>query len=71
MEWINTLNISQGFVRIINILISMFFMVHLMACFWHLAAMVNENTFDTWVEGKGLIAEGPGYKYLNAFYWSF
>jgi len=49
----------------------MFFLVHLMGCFWHMAATLEENTNGTWVGSKGIVEESPRYKYLNAFYWSF
>ena len=70
-EWINTLNISVGLIRMVNVLISMFFLVHLMACFWYMAASLEEDINNTWVGGKGLVDEKPGYKYWNAFYWAF
>jgi hypothetical protein len=49
----------------------MFFLVHLMGCFWHLAAMLEDNTYETWVGARDLVEEDATYKYWNAFYWSF
>jgi CRP-like cAMP-binding protein len=70
-EWINTLNISVGLIRMVNVLISMFFLVHLMACFWYMAATLEENLHETWVGGKSLVDASASYKYWNAFYWAF
>lgn len=70
-DWIDTLNISVGLIRMVNVLISMFFLVHLMACFWYMAATLEENIHETWVGSKSLIDEGASYKYWNAFYWAF
>jgi hypothetical protein len=49
----------------------MFFLVHLMACFWFLSASLEENLFNTWVGGRGIVDSDTGYQYFNAFYWSF
>ena len=70
-EWMNTLNISVGLIRMLNVLAVMFFLVHLMACFWFMAATLEDNLYDTWVGGRGLVDAAPGYQYLNAFYWAF
>lgn len=42
-----------------------------MGCFWHLAAMLEDNTYETWVGARDLVEEDATYKYWNAFYWSF
>ena len=57
--------------RMVNVLITMFFLVHLMACFWYLAASIEDNLYDTWVGGRDLVDESAGYKYWNSFYWAF
>lgn len=55
----------------VNVLISMFFLVHLMACFWYMAATLEENLHMTWVGGRNLVDDTASYKYWNAFYWAF
>ena len=70
-DWMNTLNISVGLIRLLNVLAIMFFLVHLMACFWFMAATFEDSLYDTWVGGRGIVDASPGYKYLNAFYWAF
>ena len=42
-EYISSFNISVGMIRMLNVLGLQFFMVHLMACFWFLAASLEEN----------------------------
>ena len=70
-DWISTLNISVGMIRMFNMLVLMIFLVHLMACFWFMAATLAENLFETWAGEKGLVDEDKGYQYFNAFYWAF
>jgi hypothetical protein len=70
-DWISTLNISMGMIRMFNMLGLMFFMVHLMACFWFMAATLEDNLFKTWVGVKELVDEDISKQYFNAFYWAF
>lgn len=49
----------------------MFFMVHLMACFWFLAASLEDNLFLTWVGARHLVDSSSPYQYLNSLYWAF
>lgn len=60
-DWMNTLNISVGLIRMLNVLAIMFFLVHLMACFWFMAASFEDNMYNTWVGGRGLVDADPGY----------
>jgi len=60
-EWINTLNFSVGIIRMLNTLGLMFFLVHLMACFWFMAASLEDNIYDTWVGGRGVVDSSQGY----------
>jgi len=70
-EWMDSLNISVGMIRMLNVLLAMLFLVHLMACFWFMAATLEENLFNTWVGGRDIVDESSGYQYFNAFYWAF
>jgi CRP-like cAMP-binding protein len=70
-EWLNSLNISVGLIRMLNVLISMIFLVHLMACFWYMAATFEDNIYFTWVGHRDIVDASPNYKYFNAFYWAF
>lgn len=70
-EWLNSLNISVGLIRMLNVLISMIFLVHLMACFWYMAATFEDNIYYTWVGQRGIVDAPADYKYFNAFYWAF
>lgn len=55
----------------LNILITMFFLVHVMSCFWHMAATFEENINATWVGYRNVAEVEASYKYWNAFYWAF
>lgn len=61
----------MGMIRMFNMLGLMFFMVHLMACFWFMAATLEDNLFKTWVGVKELVDEDISKQYFNAFYWAF
>ena len=70
-EWMSNLNISVGMVRMLYFLAVQFFMVHLMACFWFMAATLEDNMYMTWVGERGIIDESPEQQYLQSFYWAF
>jgi len=70
-DWMNTLDFSVGIIRMMNTLGFMFFLVHLMSCFWFMAASLEDNINNTWVGGRDIVDSSPGYKYFNAFYWTF
>lgn len=67
---LDQLNLSAGILRMINVLIGMFFLVHLCACFWHMAATFEEDIWISWVGKMNLVDESPGFKYFNSFYWA-
>ena len=48
----------------------MFLLVHLMSCFWFLAAKLNDFEDDTWVTSMGLINESTTTQYLIACNWA-
>ena len=54
-EQLDSLNISVGMIRMIKVLIMMAFLVHLMSCFWFMAATFEDNLYDTWVGGRGIV----------------
>ena len=64
-------NISVGMIRMLNVLGLQLVMVHLMACFWYMAATFEDNIYDTWVYGRGVVDSSPFEQYFEAFYWAF
>lgn len=50
---------------------SVLLLVHLMACFWFLAAKIDGFTPDTWVVRTGIIDESHFSQYLYSVYWAF
>ena len=68
---IGNLNIGPGMIRLLKTIGAMFFLVHLMACFWFLAASLEDQIFDTWVGARDLVDSDPSYQYFNSFYWAF
>jgi len=65
------MNISVAMIRMLNVLALQIIMVHLMACFWFLAATFEDNLYDTWVGGRGIVDAQPIRQYFEAFYWAF
>jgi hypothetical protein len=57
-EYLGSLNISVGMMRMLNVLGLQFFMVHLMACFWFMSATLEENIFATWVGARDVVDRG-------------
>lgn len=47
-----------------------FFMVHLMACFWFLSAKFNDFEYNSWVMIRGIEDENDSYQYLTSVYWA-
>mmetsp|Transcript_2659 Transcript_2659/g.4467 ORF Transcript_2659/g.4467 Transcript_2659/m.4467 type:complete len:86 (+) Transcript_2659:715-972(+) len=70
-EWISSLNLSVGMIRMLNVLSFQIFLIHLMACFWYLFASFEDNIYNTWVGGRGIVDAEANYQYFNSFYWAF
>lgn len=70
-DLMSQLNISQSMTRMLQLLGSQVFLVHLMACFWFLFASFEENLYDTWVGARQLVDAESEIQYLNSFYWAF
>jgi hypothetical protein len=60
-EWLNSLDIHIGVVRMLKVLSFTVFLIHLMGCFWFLAASLEDNMYYTWVGERGLIDSSMGY----------
>lgn len=56
--------------RMIFTLVFAFFSVHLISCFWFLAAKFDDLNPDTWVARLGLQDQPPSNLYLECLYWS-
>lgn len=67
---LNQLNKNQGVKRMLFVSITMFFLVHLIACIYYMTAMFADFNPNTWVAQKGILNEAPHRKYLFAFNWA-
>ena len=54
-DWMNSLDIHVGLIRMLKVMSLTLFMIHLMSCFWFMAATLENNMYDTWVGGRGLV----------------
>lgn len=67
---------SRAF-RIINILLALFWSIHIIACGWYLCASFHEEANYTWValrslpDGSSLIDKGPGVQWAHSVYLVF
>lgn len=73
-KWLQTL---RG-VRIINVLVGLFFSVHLLACGWYMCASLHADVESTWLARRMVDADGtkslldesdPGLQWLHAMYF--
>lgn len=56
--------------RMVQVTGGVFFMVHLMACFWFLSAKFNDFEYNSWVMIRGIEDENDSYQYLTSVYWA-
>ncbi|CAE7561250.1 Kcnh7 [Symbiodinium natans] len=73
-KWLQTL---RG-VRIINVLVGLFFSVHLLACGWYMCASLHADVQSTWLARRYVDPDGtknlldesdPGLQWLHAMYF--
>jgi len=68
---IKKMNVNSSVSRIGIIMFLAFFLVHIFACIFFLAAKMNEFTVDTWVNQKGMLDSSMEMKYVYSLYWAF
>mmetsp|Transcript_72243 Transcript_72243/g.199226 ORF Transcript_72243/g.199226 Transcript_72243/m.199226 type:complete len:764 (+) Transcript_72243:84-2375(+) len=62
-------------VRIVNFIVGLFWSLHLLACFWYLAAALHDDPEETWVgnrvnaDGTSLLNSGPFQQWLTSMYF--
>lgn len=64
------MKINQGVKRMISVMITMFFMVHLIACLFFMIAKMNNFGPDTWVTRFNLGDSSQFTQYLFAVNWA-
>lgn len=68
---LNSMDMHSGLIRMLKVIIFTGFLVHIMSCFWFMAATLEENLYDTWVGHRGIVDRTTYYQYLNSLYWVF
>jgi len=63
--------VNERVFKMVAVGVFVFFIVHLMGCFWFLTASFEDFEPDTWVARNGYIDSGVGVQYLASIYWSF
>ena len=77
-EWFGNLKLQAGHQKMVMLLIGVFFLIHLFACFWYLSAKINDFDPNTWVARKGLLGitnfdelyTVTVQKYVESLYWA-
>lgn len=70
-EWMNSLDIYIGLIRMLKVLSLSLFLIHLMSCFWYMGATLQEDIWGTWVGKAGIVDDEWIDHYVYAFYWAF
>jgi len=66
----DSIKMNAGIVRMISVTITVFFLVHLVGCFWFLSAKLDDFNPDTWVVRFGYLDYDPSQQYLASIYWA-
>eukprot|EP00347_Sterkiella_histriomuscorum_P001048 403373535 len=66
----DSIKMNAGIVRMISVTITVFFLVHLVGCFWFLSAKLDDFNPDTWVVRLGYMDVEPSGQYLASIYWA-
>ena len=69
-RYFDRIKLNAGVTRMIFTLIFAFFSVHLISCFWYLAAKFNDIDPTTWVARLDLEDKSEAELYLECVYWS-
>jgi len=63
------MKMNAGMSRMIQVSVTVLFIVHLMACFWFLGAKFEDFHPDTWVARLELTNSHHAHQYLYSCYW--
>jgi hypothetical protein len=69
-KMVDSVKMNAGVVRMISVTVTVFFLVHLVGCFWFLSAKLDDFNPDTWVVRLGYIDHDPTLQYLASVYWA-
>jgi len=67
----NAIQMNAGIMRMLNLTVTVMFLVHLISCFWFLTCKLQDFAPDTWAVVFGLVEEGAGSQYITSMYWAF
>ncbi len=65
------MNLSIGFFKMLNVVISVIFITHFVSCMWFLTAKLQNFEPDTWVYRYALVDATTATQYIASFYWAF
>ena len=65
------LHINKGVGKLITVMVSVMFVVHMVACAWYWICDYNGFEPDCWVVRQNLTDASIEFKYISAAYWAF
>ncbi len=63
--------INKAVGKLMTVMISVVFVVHMVACAWYWLADFFSFGPDCWVVRQNLVQESITYKYISSAYWAF
>ena len=67
----NIMNVNKGVGKLVTVIITVFFIVHFVACLWYWIDSATDFEPDCWVVKQNLVNASSTEKYLTACYWAF
>ena len=68
---LNLMKMNPGITKMITVAVTVFFLVHLISCFWFLTAKFEEFGPNTWVVKFDLMDSPSSSQYIASMYWAF
>lgn len=68
---LDRMKMNPGYVRMLTMILTIIFLVHLVSCFYYMVVSFNDFGPDCWVAAHGLLDEDNFTQYLSAVYWTF
>jgi hypothetical protein len=65
------IKMNPAYIRMITLLLSVFFLVHLVSCFYYIVVSFNDFPPGCWIVTHGLIDSDNFTQYISAMYWAF
>ena len=65
------MNVNAAVGKLITVMISVLFIVHMVSCIWFAVALAQNFSEDTWVQRLELTDKTIPIQYFSSWYWAF